>query len=331
MPMRNKLTATIVVAILTLLMQSCYQRESLAVGNIVDANGQVDTVAFSDTHHYAPNYNFIVVSDSMLLMELEPERSLGDITGDTLTVYRGDHIVVADIAVIDIDSIDNVWIQLARDEETIGWTSERNLLRSAAPDNLVSRTINMFSGTDNLLMWGVILALLSLAIIAVSLWRKMKIVHWRDIDSFYPTLLALLSAAAAVLFSSIQQHSPELWQHFYFHPSLNPFSLPLPLGILVAMAWTALVVLLATIDVVRHLPAGEAFHYVASLIATCVLGYVLFSILTYYYIGYPLLAAYIAVALYRYFAYSRARYICGKCGQRLHRKGICPHCGASNV
>jgi hypothetical protein len=40
--------------------------------------------------------------------------------------------------------------------------------------------------------------------------------------------------------------------------------------------------------------------------------------------------AYIVFAFYRYIAYARARYLCGRCHQRLQQKGKCPYCGAIN-
>jgi len=52
--------------------------------------------------------------------------------------------------------------------------------------------------------------------------------------------------------------------------------------------------------------------------------------LTLYYIGYPLLIAYIYYAFRIYLRKSSETYYCGNCGVRLHRKGRCPHCGAVN-
>ncbi|MFC2409048.1 MAG: zinc ribbon domain-containing protein, partial [Prevotella histicola] len=49
-----------------------------------------------------------------------------------------------------------------------------------------------------------------------------------------------------------------------------------------------------------------------------------------YYIGYPLLMAYIYYAFNVYIHKSSETYYCGNCGKRLHRKGRCPYCGAIN-
>jgi hypothetical protein len=127
-----------------------------------------------------------------------------------------------------------------------------------------------------------------------------KIVHFNDIPSFYPTLLCLLVAASAVLYSSIQLFAPEMWRHFYYHPSLNPYALPWHLGLFVVFVWAILIVAIATVDDIRHhLPLGETILYLGGLAAVCAVDYVVFSITTLYYIGYPLLIAYIAFAIHR--------------------------------
>ena len=127
-----------------------------------------------------------------------------------------------------------------------------------------------------------------------------KIVHFNDIPSFYPTLLCLLVASSAVLYSSIQLFSPESWRHFYYHPSLNPYALPWHLGLFVTSVWAIVIVAIATIDDVRHhLPFGQTVLYLGGLAAVCAVDYVIFSVTTLYYIGYPLLIAYIVFAIYR--------------------------------
>ena len=76
---------------------------------------------------------------------------------------------------------------------------------------------------------------------------------------------------------------------------------------------------------------AEAILYCLGLIAVCAINYVIFSVSTLYYVGYPLLVAYTAFALWRYFSKSRQAYLCGHCGHRLPSKGICPRCGYRNV
>jgi hypothetical protein len=127
-----------------------------------------------------------------------------------------------------------------------------------------------------------------------------RIVHFNDIPSFYPTLLCLLVASSAVIYSSIQLFAPETWRHFYYHPSLNPYALPWSLGLFVCSVWALVIVAIATVDDVRRLlRLGETILYLAGLAAVCAVVYVIFSVTTLYYIGYPLLIVYYVFAIYR--------------------------------
>jgi hypothetical protein len=180
-----------------------------------------------------------------------------------------------------------------------------------------------------LAFWAVVAAIYTIWALAR---RNAKIVHFNDIPSFYPTLLALFVAAAAVFYSTIQLVAPDSWRHYYYHPTLNPFAVPLHLGIFIFSVWALLLISLAAIDDIRrHLPFGETILYLFGLMGVCTINYVVFSISTLYYIGYPLLVIYVIIAVRRYIRKNRANYICGNCGQQLTNKGICPHCGANNI
>ena len=157
------------------------------------------------------------------------------------------------------------------------------------------------------------------------------IVHFNDIDSIYPTLLALLVALAATLYASIQNFAPDVWQHFYFHPTLNPFSVPMVLSIFLVLVLAMLIVGLAVLDDIRRrLPLDDVITYLFGLVGVCAINYVVFSITTLYYVGYFLLVLYIYFALRQYFTHHYSSMICGYCGQEIHSKGKCPHCGAIN-
>ena len=161
--------------------------------------------------------------------------------------------------------------------------------------------------------------------------KNAHLVHFRDIDSFYPTLLAIIVASAATFYASIQNFAPDVWRHFYFHPTLNPCSVPPLLSVFLSSVWAMLIVGIAAIDDTFHkLPAGEAVLYICGLIGVCAVDYIIFSILSLYYIGYLLLVAYVYFALYRYATKNRPLFVCGNCGHALRRKGRCPHCGAWN-
>ena len=292
---------------------------------------QRDSISFYDKHHYTNNYNFVVKSDSLVLLRQQPEELLSHFDTDSVVVYRHDTLVVADIRVLPADSVDSVWVQLARDQETFGWTHESTLLKKVEPDDPISQFISTFSDIHLLIFLGIIALMGSAYLMRKIAKKNAKIVHFNDIDSFYPTLLAILVASAATFYASIQLFAPETWRHFYFHPTLNPFTVPTILSIFLVSVWAMLIVALAVVDDVRkQMPLGEAVLYLCGLAGVCAIDYIVFSITTLYYIGYILWAAYIFFALQRYWFHARCCYVCGNCGAQLHCKGRCPYCGMWN-
>ena len=321
----------LLLSALLLLCASCYHQEAQTSDAWNLTERQMDSISFYTTHHYTQNYNFIVKADSMSLIVQHPTEVLSGLLVDTITVREGDRVVVADITQMPADSIDSVWVKVARDQHTIGWVHEADLLAKVKPDAPISHFIDFFSDTHMLIFLAIFVVVAASYILMLLLRRNATIVHFNDIDSFYPTLLAMLVAASAVFYSTIQLFAPDSWRHFYYHPTLNPFSVSLHLGIFLFSVWALVIVAIAAIDDIRRrLVLGEAIVYLLGLSGVCALNYVIFSVSTLYYIGYPLLVAYIIFALWRYFRYSHYRYICGSCGQQLHKKGLCPHCGAIN-
>ena len=65
--------------------------------------------------------------------------------------------------------------------------------------------------------------------------------------------------------------------------------------------WAILIVAIATVDDVRHhlSTLGDTLLYLCGLAAVCAVDYVVFSLTTLYYIGYPLLIGYFVFAIYR--------------------------------
>lgn len=303
--------------LLMLLLTGCYNQGPITPDAWNLTERQLDSISFYTTHHYTQNYNFVVTRDSLVILEQQPEMMpvpdvlasemmVGDQTipmlsmVDSLTLRKHDHLVVAEITTVPTDSIDSVWVKVARDQHTQGWVREQALLAAVSPDDPISQFIDVFSDV-HLLVFLAFCAIVGGAYGVRLLLRKgAKIVHFNDIPSFYPTLLCLLVASSAVLYSSIQNFAPEMWRHFYYHPSLNPYALPWHLGLFVTSVWAILIVAIATVDDVRHhLAVGDTILYLGGLAAVCAVCYVVFSITTLYYIGYPLLIAYFAFALYR--------------------------------
>lgn len=326
----NSIVVGIMIFAFTSCLVSCYHSQPKA--NHTSYHNISDTVCFEQTHHYSLNYNFIVKKDSLVLLRQQPEELLNNMMTDSVTVYRYDHIVVADIRIIPSYHADSVWIQVARDQQTFGWTRESSLLKATVPSDPISQFISIFSDS-HLLVFLIIISIISAAyLMRTLLKRNARIVHFNDIGSFYPTLLALIVATSATLYSSIQNFEADMWRHFYFNPTLNPLDVPFVLAVFLSSVWAMLVIALAVADSVRRmLQPTEALLYLSGLAGVCALNYIIFSITTLYYIGYPLLVAYAYYAIKRYFCHTRCRYICGNCGARLKKKGICQQCGAMNT
>ena len=298
---------------ISLLLCGCYNRGPITPDAWDLTAQQLDSISFYTTHHYTQNYNFVVTGDSLVVVAQQPDdmsvpdvvsielESIGEeMKKDSITIRRNEHVVVADIKTVPSDSIDSVWVKVARDQLTFGWIHENELLSKVSPDDPISQFIDTFSNTHLL----VFMAFCILTGAAYGLRRLMrkgcKIVHFDDIPSFYPTALCLLIASSAVLYSSIQLFGPETWRHFYYHPSLNPFALPFWLGVFISSVWAIIILGLATIDDVYHsLPLADAILYLIGLGAICAVVYVVFSITTLSYIGYPLLIAYYYFAIKR--------------------------------
>lgn len=319
------------LSMMILMLNSCYHQNPETSDAWIVTEEQMDSISFYTTHHYTQNYNFMVTADSLRLIVQQPSELLSEMLVDTIAVYHDDRLVVADIMTLPSDTVDSVWVQVARDQMTIGWIREKEMLPGVAPDNPISQFIDFFSDTHLLLMlafWAVVAAI-------YTIWaltrRNAKIVHFNDIPSFYPTLLALFVAASAVFYSTIQLAAPDSWRHYYYHPTLNPFAAPLHLSVFIVSVWGLLLISLAAVDDIRrHLSLGETILYGLGLVGVCAINYVVFSISTLYYIGYPLLILYSYLAIRQYVHKSRAAYFCGRCGEKLYHKGVCPHCGAIN-
>ena len=329
---------------LLLLLCGCYHRQSPSRFRIIDSvatsrpdtlerldSVQLDSLYFVYTHHYHVGTNFVTKGKGLYLTRQQPEEIVTGLPVDSFAVEKGKHLVVADVRILSADTVDSVWVQVATEDSHFGWVHEGQLLHKVDPDDPISQFISIFSNI-HLLVFLVVISLIAIAYVVMKLRRgRVKLVHFNDINSFYPSLLALIVAASATFYASIQLFAPEQWRTFYFEPSLNPFSQPPLLRYFLLLVWAMPIVGLAAMDDVwRKLDSRAALFYLSSLLAVCAFNYILFSVSTLYYIGYPLLLTYIVYAVRRYWHHSCVRYYCGNCGCPLHHKGRCPHCGAMN-
>lgn len=283
----------------------------------------MDSVSYLMERHYTLNSNFEVTSDSLLLQQLP--------LIDMLPVYKGEKLVVAEFMVQPADSVDSVWVKVARDQETMGWIHEKELLKKVVPVDSVSQFIHFFSNSHTIAFF-IILALFGMGYLYQAIRRqKLQLVWLNDIDSVFPTILLWLVATAATLYAGIQHFVPDTWEQFYYNPSLNPFGLPFILSLFMFNVWGIILVGLATLDDLFHQTRIEAaFFYLLGLMSCSIFLYLFFTFTTYCYIGYPCLLAYTLWSFNRIKYTSRYKFCCGNCGAKIKSKGVCPHCGAIN-
>lgn len=251
---------------------------------------ELDSLSFRQTHHYTTNANFVVTADTLSLSCRQPD----ELPFDSVTAFKGEPLVVAEVMTMPGDSVDSVWVKLARDQYTQGWTRERTLLQSACPDDPISQFISYFSNVHLLVFLALLIIAGAAYAIKLLMRRKAYIVHLHDIESPYPAAVAVTVAVAACLYGTIQHFFTSQWVEYYFHPTLNPFVQPPVIAIFLIAVWVLLVLALAAVDdVIHRLEPDDAVLYLCSLAAVAALNYVVFSLTTLYYIGYPLLLLYI--------------------------------------
>lgn len=306
--MKNKYLFFYLFAFL-LSLTSCYRERTPSRFQMKDtivvddslSKLQQDSITFARTHHYSENFNFVVRADSMTLLRQEPEEWINGMLTDSFAVKRGASAAVADIRILSNDPVDSVWVQLATEDYTFGWIHELEMLKKVDPDDPISQFISTFSDVHLLIFLGIFALIIIAYLLRKQLKRNNKIVHLNDIPSPYPMALAVNVAVSAAFYASIQMFAPEMWREFYFHPSLNPFSQPLFMGLFLGSVWLMLILAIASMDeALRYLRVEEAIAYMLNLGAVCALCYIVFSISTLYYIGYPLLALYIWWAIKKY-------------------------------
>ena len=138
-------------------------------------------------------------------------------------------------------------------------------------------------------------------------------------------------AFSATIYESMQVFVPETWEHFYFKPTLSPFKVPFILSVFLLSIWLFLIVALAVLDdLFRQLTPAAAIFYLLGLMSCCIFCYFFFILMTHIYIGYLFLAFFMLVFAKKVHRNIGYKYRCGRCGEKLKQKGVCPHCGAIN-
>ena len=297
-------------------------RDTVINGDTVRLYANEEDSASSDERPYPLNSNFEVLADTLWLHLLP--------FTDTIAVTKGNELVVAEIDIHPQDTIDSVWVKVARDQETIGWIQERQLLKHIVPTDPISRCIHLFSSSHALPFFLVLGVFLLTYIYRAVRKKQIKLIWLNDIDSIFPMTLSLLMAASATIYNSVQHFVPETWQQYYYNPTLDSFQVPFILGLFIISVGLILLVGVAMLDDVFHQTTFEvAFFYLIGVASACIFIYIFFTYV-WVYIAYACLIAY-ATWCFRRMKHSNGYpYACGACGAKMRTKGVCPHCGAVN-
>ena len=332
--MRRSLWGVLLAVLFSLT--SCYyshphQEDHWAVSN----GNDVDSVEFYIGHHYWKNYFFQAVDSFTLSVAPDYEKCfLSSIDTSVRKVEKGEVVGVMSIGVDKSTAPSTVWVKVARDQLCQGWIKEKKLMDCVVPDTPISRFIYHFSDRNLLVVMACIAMAILFYLIQGARHKRLQIVHFNDIHSFYPTLLCLTVSLGAVLYGTVQCYAPETWVEYYFHPTLNPLDpkLPFILSAFVASVWLMLLVGIAVVDDLLHLPdITGSLAYLTGLAGVCMILYLFFTLSVHLFIGYPLLVGYWIFAFYRHIKNGTPHYCCGRCGAPISHSGKCPECGANNV
>jgi hypothetical protein len=284
-----------------------------------------DSLTYLHRCHYTFNTNFEVSTDSIRLVCLPIE-------GDSVTVHKGDRVVVADFMGRPDDKQDTLWVKLAHSEETQGWIRSNDIVHYLVPTDSISQFIHFFSNSHTVYFIGILMIFVIAYFARLILRRRISLVFFQDIDSLYPLFLCLLMAFSATLYETMQKFVPDTWQHFYFNPTLSPFHVPGILSIFLLTIWLFIIISVAVLDdIFKQLRPSSAIFYLLGLLASCVFCYFFFILATSIYLGYFFLLLLLFVFIKRTLSGNHIyRYRCGRCGQKMKEKGVCPRCGAVN-
>ena len=129
------------ILLLLVGLVACYYHPDLPA----DGTSENKTDSVPEALHkraYALSSNFEVEADTLWLHQLP--------FMDTIPVVKGNQLVVAEFDVHPQDSVDSVWVKVARDQETIGWIQEHKLLENIVPIDPISQFIHLFSSSHTL-------------------------------------------------------------------------------------------------------------------------------------------------------------------------------------
>ncbi|WP_294629590.1 hypothetical protein [uncultured Bacteroides sp.] len=324
----KELRATLCYSVVNLLLALCLLSSCHYACPALSSEGlpqkTKDSLRYLYERHYTWNTNLELTEDSIAL-ECLP------IKDTYVTLYRGDRVVVAEFAVRPSDGADSIWVKLAHTQDAQGWVCERALKHSFVPADSISQAIHLFSNTHASYCVVVFALFVGVWLLRTFRRKQLRMVYFNDIDSVYPLLLCLLMAFSATVYETMQVFTPDTWEHFYFNPTLSPFRVPLILSVFLLSIWLFLIVALAVLDdLFRQLAPEAAIFYLLGLMSCCIFCYFFFILTVHFYVGYLCFAFFVFVFAKKVRRNSSYKYVCGRCGEKLKEKGVCPRCGAVN-
>ena len=308
-----------------LCLASChYPYQALLENEELDQDVR-DSLTMLYERHYAYGINLELKADSLNLACL-PLQNCNNM------IYKGDHVVVAEVRKDTADVVDSIWVKLAHSDGVQGWVHETDLKQKFVPVDSISQAIHLFSGTNKAVSAFMLAIFIAFFLIRDYQQQPFKLVWFNDIDSLYPLFLCLIVSCSATLYESMQLFTPDTWETFYYNPTFSPFKLPWILTLFIGSLWLIIIATISAVsEVFRHLSGWSILYYLVGLMAGCVFCYLFFILTTHLYIGYFFLALFAIAFLRRLWLRTlRYPYTCGQCGHKLREKGECPHCRAMN-
>ncbi len=262
----------LMVTAAVLVLGSCAGGGMSDDGDWTLSQPQRDSVAFGRSHHYNTGYNFVLRADSMVLA---PEPKGWHVSLDYMhehgVLHKGDDFVVAEVFRPEgYDSLgcDSVWVRVGTDGVPLGWVEEKVMLERSTPTNPISRFIAGFSDT-HLFVFCVVLALA----VAIAVWKRhkgkrLRVFCFNDMGSAYAKVYMVTIILTALIYVCLRLCQPDLWDEYYFNPSLNPLGQPVTTGLFLALVWLSVIMLLSVIyDLFEKVSLSELTGYIVVLLA----------------------------------------------------------------
>ncbi len=296
----------LVVVFVSACLTSCHYYRPNQDYLLPAKEGMVDSISFNANYHYWKGFKFQTVDT--LFLKLKDANSLSTFVVNVDTILPGTSVVVADIVVqppLPVDEIsdstqktpsDSLWISVVQSAEHHGWLSEKSLRERAIPDDPISIFIYRFSG------WRTAAAIIFVIIVAVSYFAIRRKDHAKVVRNIVEALTSpyavMMTCAAGILgmvYGFLESNAPDAWQHFFYHPTINPFAegIPFVLRLFVAMIWINLVLAVAAFDDVRcRMYLSKAIPQILIVYATSLIVYVVVAFTSNLYVGPAVLAVY---------------------------------------